>query len=192
MNPSKLAFAALVATSILAAAAVPALQDMAMPTPTEQHKQVLMGVGDWEGTITSYMTPGETPQPMPAREKVSAIGEFWILSHFECEFMGMPYHGSGHYGYDVAKKKYVGTWVDSMSSYLAVMEGDVDPKSKALVMRWQAPDMTGKMTPHRSESIESGDKRTMTFYTGDGAGTKSMVIEMKRKGGKPVGAGAPK
>jgi hypothetical protein len=32
----------------------------------------------------------------------------------------------------------------------------------------------------------------MTFFMGEGAGTKSMVIAMKRKGGKAVGAGATK
>jgi hypothetical protein len=32
----------------------------------------------------------------------------------------------------------------------------------------------------------------MTFYSGDGAGTKSMVIEMKRKKGRAAEAGSTK
>jgi hypothetical protein len=183
---------ALSTCALLATALVPALQDMPMPKPTEQHKHMLVGVGEWEGTVTSYLDPTAKPTPVAAHETVTAIGEFWVLSDFRSEFMKMPYHGSGHYGYDPEKKKYIGTWVDSMSSQFALMEGDIDPTTKALVFRWQARDMTGKDVPHRSESIENGDVRTMTFYSGEGAGTKSMVIEMKRKKGRATEAGATK
>jgi hypothetical protein len=187
-----LILAALSTTALVAAAFTPVLQDMAMPTPVDQHKQLLAGVGEWEGTLTSYMIPGMKPEPVAAHETVTAIGEFWTLSQFHCQFMGQPYHGSGHYGYDPEKKKYIGTWVDSMSSQFALMEGEVDPKTNTLVMHWQARDMTGKVVPHRSESTMGGDARTMTFYSGEGAGTKSMTIEMKRKAGKASEAGAPK
>lgn len=160
-----------------------ALPGQEMPQPTEQHRQLLSGVGAWEGTLTSYMTDPPAA-PVAARETVEAVGGFWIQSRFECQFMGMPYVGTGCVGYDAAKKKYIGTWVDSMSSHLALMEGEVDPATKALVLRWESPDETGKLARHRSESVETADGRTMTFYMGEGAGTKSMVIEMKRKAAK--------
>jgi Protein of unknown function (DUF1579) len=187
-----LTITALASCALVATALVPALQDMPILKPTEQHKKILSGVGEWEGTLTSYMTPDQKPATSPAHESVTPIGEFWVLSQFDCQFNGMPYHGSGHVGYDPEKKKYIGTWVDSMSSLFALMEGDIDPATKALVMHWQGRDMTGKVVPHRSESVENGDTRTMTFYMGEGAGTKSMVIEMKRKKGKTTETGATK
>lgn len=187
-----LTLTAVSACALVATALVPALQEMQMPQPTEQHKQILAGVGDWEGTVTMFDVPEMKPEPIPAKEKITAIGGFWILSQFESSFMGQPYHGSGHIGYDAEKKKYVGTWVDSMSGWFSKMEGDIDPKTKMLVMRWDAPNMTGKVVPHRSESLEGGDTRTMTFYEGEGAGKKGMVIEMKRKKGKTAEAGATK
>jgi len=183
---------ALSSCALLATALVPALQEMQMPKAGEQHKNLLAGVGEWEGTVTDFHDPAAKPTPVPARETVTAVGEFWVLSQFHSEFGGMPYHGSGHYGYDAEKKKFIGTWVDSMSSYFSLMEGEMDPKTKALVMRWQAPGMDGKMTPQRSESIETADSRTMTFYSGEGAGTKSMVIELKRKKGRAAEAGSTK
>lgn len=179
--------------ALVAAAFTPIAQDMGMPQPTDEHKHMLAGAGEWEGTLTSYAIPGVKPEPVAAREAVTAIGGFWVLSDFHCTFMGQPYHGSGHYGYDAEKKKYIGTWVDSMSSQLALMEGELDAKTKTLVMRWQAPDMmSGKIVPQRSEGVENGDSRTTTFFSGEGAGTKSMVIEMKRKGSKATEAGAKK
>jgi hypothetical protein len=183
---------ALSSCALLATALVPAIQEMAMPQPTEQHKIVLADVGEWEGTLTNYMDPTAKPTPVPAKETVTAIGGFWVLSNFHCDFMGMAYHGSGHYGYDPDKKKYIGTWVDNMSSYFSLMEGEYDAAKKTLVYRWKAPDQTGKIVPQRSESVENGDTRTMTFFSGEGAGTKSMVIEMKRKKARAAEAGATK
>jgi hypothetical protein len=131
-------------------------------------------------------------KPMPAKETVTAIGEFWVLSNFHCDMGFMAYQGSGHYGYDADKKQYVGTWVDNTSSYFSLMEGEYDAAKKTLVYRWKAPDQTGKIVPQRSESVENGDTRTMTFFSGEGAGTKSMVIEMKRKKARAAEAGATK
>ena len=158
------------------AGAMAAGDEMPMPMPTAEHKEILSSVGMWEGTMTAYM-PGAPAEPIAARETVTAIGGFWTQARFECDFMGMPYVGTGAFGFDPERGKYVGTWIDSMGSYLAVMEGEKNSAGN-VVMRWNAPDMTGKIVEHRNESVRSANAYTMTFYTGD---TKSMVISMKRK-----------
>lgn len=160
--------------------------------PTEHHRGILKGVGEWEGTLTAYM-PGAPAEPVAAREVVVPVGEFWTQSRFECDFMGMPYIGTGCVGYDVAKKKFVGTWIDSMSTSIAMMEGERDAETGALVMRWEAPDgMSGELVPHRSVTVETGDSYTSTFYMGEGEGVKSMTIEMRRSSKKALEAGAGK
>lgn len=181
-KPLALALAALCAGTI-GFAAFP-LQGPPMPEPTPEHEHIVEGAGEWEGTMTMHM-PGMPQTPVPAHESNVAIGGFWLQSTFKCELMGMPYLGTGCVGYDESKKKYVGTWIDNASSHLAIMEGEIDPKTEALVMRWTAPDMaTGKPTPHRYEAVHEGDAFTSTFYAGEGAGTRTMVISMKRKGAK--------
>ncbi len=50
------------------------------------------------------------------------------------KFGDMDFHGQGQTGYDPAKKKYIGTWVDSMSPTIMMMEGDFDPRTKTLTM----------------------------------------------------------
>ena len=161
------------------------------PKPTEQHTELLKGVGEWKGTLTAFM-PGAPSDPVEATETVEGIGPFWIQTRFECEWMSSPYVGTGCVGYDPAKQKYVGTWIDSTSTHIALMEGEMDPKTQTLVMRWNGPDPSGKMTPHRHETVHTPDSYTSTFYMGEGAGTKTMVIEMKRVGKKPAGTGTGK
>ena len=149
------------------------------PQPTDKHKELLAGVGEWKGTLQSFM-PGMPEDKMPASQTVEAVGGFWTYTKFRCKFMGMEYLGTGHSGYDVAKKKYVGTWADNMSSWLSIMEGQKDPKTGKIVMRWKAPNMAGKVEQHRSETTQTKDTMRMDFYVGEGAGKKQMTIEMKR------------
>jgi hypothetical protein len=157
-----------------------------MPQATAEHREILAGVGTWEGTVKGFW-PGAPETPTPAKETVEAIGEFWIQSRFESYFetpMGdMPFVGVGVSGFDPATGKYVGTWADSSMPYLSVMEGEKDASGN-LVMRWKAPDMaTGEIGPQHSVLKVSGDSYTMDFFSGEGEGQKVMTISMKRKGG---------
>ncbi len=176
------------AAAVLAfAAARPAPVAQELPQPNEIHKAIVASAGEWEGTLTMWMAPDAPPMTVPAKESISAIGAYWIQSRFTCDFMGMPFLGTGCVGFDTTKDKVVGTWIDNMTTHLAVMEGEVDLATGKGVMRYMAPDpMTGALVPHRIESVDTADTRTSTFYIGEGAGTKSMVIEMKRAGSAPA------
>jgi Protein of unknown function (DUF1579) len=167
------------------AAAKPEMAAMGMPTPGPEHKQLLQSVGTWEGTVTMFM-PDMPTTPAPAKEVIEPIGEFWTQSKFTCEFMGMPYLGTGCVGYDPQKHQYVGTWIDNMNPMCIVMSGEMDAAKKTLVMHWQSPDpATGKIGPEHSETVYSKDSYTATFYRGEGAGTKVMEMSMKRTSGAP-------
>ena len=84
-----------------------------------------------------------------AAAQVTVLGHataFWTVSLFESEFMGMPFRGRSTLGYDPQKKKWVGTWVDSMSPSMFVMEGGYDAAGKVLTMHCRGPHMaTGEM-----------------------------------------------
>lgn len=168
--------------TLAAAALRPALTAQLDHEPTKQHRMLVEGVGEWEGTLTSFF-PGAPSEPAQAHETVVAIGGFWTQAHFRCDFMGAPYEGTGCVGYDSARNKYVGTWIDSMSDHLAVMEGERNPETGALEMHWQSPGEDGELVKHSSSTVFDGkDGYTSTFHLGEGdAAVKSMVIEMKRK-----------
>ncbi|MCB9903381.1 MAG: DUF1579 family protein [Planctomycetes bacterium] len=173
-----------VAVSAISVAAVrPALLfPQEMPKPTEQHKMLMKSVGTWEGTLTMSM-PGMPTEGVAAKEVVTAFGPFWTTSHFTCDFMGMPFEGSGLMGYDPNKEKYLGTWIDNMSPALAVMEGELDEESGKLTMHYEAINMmTGEMTPHSNVMTMGENSYTLEFYMGEGdEAMHTMTIEMKRK-----------
>jgi hypothetical protein len=177
----------------LAYAAIrPAFAPQDAPPATDEHKMLLKAVGEWEGKIVAAMPDGKT-QDFPAKESIHAVGELWVQSKFECDFGGMPFAGAGCTGYDTAKKKFVGTWIDSMTTELAVLEGSYDADKKTLVMHWEAPEMgTGERVPHRMETVHGEDSYVSKMFVGKDGGQKTMEIHMKRKAKKGEAKGQAK
>jgi uncharacterized protein DUF1579 len=90
-------------------------------------------------------------------------GGLWLLTDFEGKFGDSSFHGRGETGYDPQKKKYVGTWVDSMSASISVMEGDFDPKTNTKTMYSKGTDLaSGKPHDVKMTSV-SKDKDTRVF-----------------------------
>jgi GH18 family chitinase len=181
----------LAAGTLAVAALVPARSTQEMPQPGEQHRQLLANVGTWEGTMVMHM-PGMPETPSNVKETIEGVGEFWAQSHFEGDFMGMAFHGRGCEGFDPAKNKYIGTWFDSTSPVLTVMEGEHDKATNSIVWRWEGPDMTGNVVPHRMVKTTDGDKYTSAMYIGPGEGTKTWSMQMARTAKRPLEAGSPK
>ncbi|MBL4771011.1 MAG: DUF1579 family protein [Planctomycetes bacterium] len=154
--------------------AIESMQEGQVP-PAPQHILLQKAVGEYAGTVTVTLLDG-TEQTSEATEKVTSLGPYWIKSEFRMD-MGEKgvYEGHGCYGYDVASGKYVGTWIDSSSSNLAQMEGDMDLASRTMVMNWMGPDGKGAMVKHRSESEQSMGSYKRTFFTSD---MKTMEVSM--------------
>ena len=106
---------AVVSLSVLSLS-VPALAQMPpMPTPGPEHEMLRKDVGTWDATVEMFMAPGAPPEVSKGTETVTMMGGFWQITEFKSEMMGQPFEGRGATGYDPAKKKYVGTWVDTMT-----------------------------------------------------------------------------
>lgn len=161
--------------------------------PLEQHELVQEGVGEWSGTMTMHMPGMPEPMKWPCSESVAAVGELWTVSTFEMDMMGMPFTGSSTFGYDPAKEKFVGTWVDSMTTTLTLMEGEWDDEAGAIVMHYDMADEAGKLRPVRLETTTGDDAYSSKFYDVSGeAPALMMQIDMQRKGQSAIDAGSSK
>ena len=65
---------------------------------------------------------------MDVTGKIKMPGADGKLQDFE-------FKGHGMEGYDNAKKKFVGTWIDNMGTGIMMSEGDYDPSSKTFTYR---------------------------------------------------------
>jgi hypothetical protein len=99
--------------------------------------------------------------------------------------MGQPFEGRGATGYDPAKKKFVGTWVDTMTPGYYTVEATYDPATKTMTGTMEGPDPSGQVTKTKQTTEwKDADTRVFTMFAPDGA-TPMMRITYKRRTGKP-------
>jgi hypothetical protein len=167
-------------------AAFAVAQEPSKPLP--EHKILASDEGTWDATIRMY---AGGPDAEPSVSKGSEVNEvlpggLWVLSKFEGEFGGMKFHGRGQFGFDPVKKKYVGTWLDSMSTVLSVLEGDYDAKTKTMTYVGDGydPEHKAKFSQKMVTTMKDDGTRVFTLYMkfeGQPAEAKFMEITYTKR-----------
>lgn len=140
-----LALATLVAIPALAGDDVPAPVDdqkvlemmqvyEAAARPGPAHELIARTAGTWKVVMRSWMDPSAAPMVSEGVEEGEMIfGGRYLKSSFKGETFGGAFEGLGLLGYDNLKQKYVGIWLDSMSTGMMDYEGQYDPATRELV-----------------------------------------------------------
>ena len=162
-------------------------QAWAPPKPTKFHELLKQMEGTWE-TTAEFM--GEKPGDPPHKSKGSGtdklgLNGLFLITEYKGDMMGMEFTGFGIMGYDTYKKKYTGSWVDSMSTAIWTSEGTVDDAGKVFTGTMEGPDpMTGAMMKMRMVTEITGkDSKRMLMYCNGPDGKEMQVgkIEYTRK-----------
>lgn len=131
----------------------------------EIYKQLQQDVGTWVAETTVWVTPDAPPAKSTGSEVNKMFGTYWVASDFNCDIAGMPYQGRGYFGYDPVGKKYVGTWIDTMSPYLSVMQGNLDDKGVLTMLSKGRDPMSGEVqTSKMVSSYTDDDHRKFEMY----------------------------
>jgi hypothetical protein len=186
LRSARVAVVVVFSSVVLAAAQTGGQQPPPMPKPGPEHDVFKMDVGTWDAVVEVTPAPG-APAMKSKGVEVNTIGcgGLCIITDFKGEAMGAPFHGHGVMAWDPAKKKYVGSWTDSMSAGLALSESTYDPATKKWTGWMEGADMTGKVTKTRSVVEWRGaSTRVFTMY-GPGPDGKEMegmkITYTKRK-----------
>lgn len=155
-------------------------------TPEKEHQWLQQFVGEWESEGEINMEPGKPPMKCTGTETARALGEFWVVSDIKGTFMDQPMSGIFTIGYDPEKKKFVGSWIDSMSSYMWKYKGTLNSASNMLTLESEGPcPMAGGEIRKVKEVMEvkSKDHRVMTssVEVEDGKWTKMATMHIRRK-----------
>lgn len=157
-----------------------------MPKPGPEHEILKLDAGTWDASVEIVPAPGAPPMTSKGVE-VSTIGcgGMCLITDFKGELMpGVAFQGHGVMTWDAAKKKYTGTWTDSMSSGLASSSGTYDPATKKATGSMEGPGMTGEIVKSRTVVEYKGtDSRVMTAFTPgpDGKEMQSLRITYTRR-----------
>ena len=172
-----------VASVSLLVVAAPALAQMPpMPQPGPEHEMLKKDVGTWDATVEMFMAPGAPPASSKGTETVTMMGGFWQLNVFQSEMMGQPFEGRGATGYDPVKKKYVGTWIDTMTPGYYTVEGTYDAAKKTMTAVMEGPDPTGAVTKTKATTEwKDADTRVFSMYGPDGTSVGMRITYKRRK-----------
>ncbi len=158
--------------------------DMQMPMPGPEHKLLAETVGKWNFKMKMNGPTGPMESAGTSERKMSLNG-WYLEDSTHSTMMGMPFEGHGYTGYDMMKKKYVGTWMDTMAGgAIMASEGTYDAASKTFTSMMDMPDqMSGKYVKEKVVTkMTDADHMTSTFTTdgSDGKGMGDFSLEYTR------------
>jgi hypothetical protein len=158
-------------------------QDVPEPSATtKEHELLKRFVGSWESNSTTVAGPGQAAIKCRAKLNGRMLGGLWVVTESTNDMGGMKIEAVQTIGYDPEKKKYVGTWVDSVMNHLWRYEGSVDLKTKALTLEADGPHFSekGKTSRYREiydfksdeviaveSQVRADDGRWTTFMNGE-------------------------
>ena len=117
---------------------------------------------------SSRITAGPDAEPaISTGTEVNTVmtGGLWVLSKFNGDFGGMKFEGHGQFGYDPIKKKYIGSWIDSLSPTMSMLEGEYDAKTRTMTYVGEGVAPEGiKYTQKMVTTIKDDGTRVFTLY----------------------------
>ncbi len=171
---------------VIACSTLSAQDDAQLPKPEKEHELLQLFVGQWDSESEASMGPGQPPMKCKGSMKSRMIGGFWVVSDMTGDMAGTTMTAVQTIGYDAEKKKYVGTWIDSMMNYMWKYEGTVDETGKILTLEAEGPNFmaAGKLTKFRDAyEIKSADHivATSSMLTEDGKWIVFMTGNLTRR-----------
>jgi hypothetical protein len=159
-------------------------QQPGLPQATDAHKLLHKDVGTWDATMKIWMQEDGEPLESKGSETNELLpGGMWLISRYNGDFAGMPFTGVGTVGYDPVEKKYIGTWVDTISPHLTILKGDYDPETKTMTTTAEGRDFeSGEVMQSRHVSRYLDDNtRTFEMHAKDRGGKERKIMEIAYK-----------
>jgi hypothetical protein len=153
-------------------------------TPGLEHKALAPLAGSFTAVVRMWMGGPKPVENTGTADGKAILGGRFYEEVFTGTVMGQPFEGRGLIGYDNAKKKYVWSWIDSMTTALSTAEGTADATGKVITLKGESYDpATKKMAPVKYVfRIESDKKHTFeSWELVNGKETRTMEVVYTRK-----------
>jgi hypothetical protein len=112
-------------------------------------------------------------------EQKMLLGGRYLQQEFAGEMMGSPYNGIGFTGYDNHTRKYVSTWMDSMSTGLMYFEGTAGADGKTITQTARYDDpVQGPMQWRTVTRIVDDNTFLFEMYSTGKSGKEVKMMEI--------------
>ncbi len=156
-----------------------------LATPGEPHKMLARLEGSWTTRTKAWMEPDKPP--MEGRGtcvQKTLLGGRYLQQEYTGEMAGETFAGINIIGYDNYTKKYVSTWIDSMSTGIYCFEGTGSEDGKTITQESTYDDpVRGPMVWRSMARFVDNDtvEYEMFMIPKGGREEKMMEMTMSRK-----------
>lgn len=150
-------------------------------TPGEAHKLLAKMAGSWNTLTRSWMEPGKPPmESSGVCEQRMILGGRYLQQECTGEMMGTSFNGIGITGFDNHTRKYVSTWVDSMSTGVWLFEGPAEADGKSFTQKSRYDDpVKGPMEWRSVCRLVDDNAMSFEMYGTVLGGKEEKMMEMK-------------
>jgi hypothetical protein len=135
--------------------------------PGPEHKVLERLVGTYTAKVKGYFEAGKPPEESTGtmKRKMLMDGRY-LQEDFEGKMGDITFTGMGIVGFDKFRKRYVMTWIDSMSTGFMTSDGAYDAAKKTFTYLSEDVDpATGKKMKGRDLlRFDSDDQQTFEMY----------------------------
>lgn len=149
-------------------------------TPGAPHKKLASLVGSWTTKTKAWMEPEKPPmEGIGTCEERMILNGRYLQQDYTGEMMGSPFTGINLIAYDNHTKKYVSTWIDSMSTGIYYFEGTADADGNTITQESSYDDPVKGPTVWRSVTriVDENTLEYEMFLTPKG-GKEEKMMEM--------------
>ncbi|MEM9597556.1 MAG: DUF1579 domain-containing protein [Acidobacteriota bacterium] len=149
-------------------------------TPGEHHAFLKAMEGKWNLATKAWMAPGQPPMESKGTATKTMIhGGRYLQEQVNGEMMGIPFTGEGLTGFDNTGARFVGTWIDSMTTSILMFEGQRDGDVITLTGTSKDP-MSGQMMKVRTVTRRvDDDHHEFEFYMTAPGGPEMKWMEVQ-------------
>jgi len=147
-----------------------------MKKPGEHHEHLRMMTGTWNVKSKTHTFPGQIIEMNGVEVAKMQPGGFWLITDFSSKFMGTPFNRHAVIGYEVHRKKYIGTWTDSFGSTLITTTGTCSKNGKVTTMIGKGYDPAQKREITYKQVYEIKDANNRAYHVYDVRGKNELLI----------------
>ncbi len=149
-------------------------------TPGAPHKMLAKLVGSWTTKTKAWMEPEKPPtEGTGTCEQRMILDGHYLQQEYTGDMMGSPFTGINLIGYDNHIKKYVSTWIDSMSTGIYYFEGTASTDGKTITQECSYDDpVRGPMVWRSVTKILDDNTLEYEMYLIPKGGKEEKMMEM--------------
>lgn len=151
-----------------------------LAVPGAPHKMLAELTGSWTTKTKAFMETDKAPMESSGTcEQKMLLGGLYLQQEYRSEMMGSPFTGINLLGFDNHTKKYVSTWIDSMSTGIYFFEGTASSDGKTITQECSYDDpIKGPALWRSITKVIDGNRLEYEMYLTPKEGKEEKTMEM--------------